>query len=90
MTHIPMHRPTRPPPDRETVSEKVDYYVTGDRVAVDPDYHWRPMDTCPIGVKVQLLTKGGIATHGRLGHTLGSSSPHEYQGWTPVPKKVKP
>ena len=71
---VPMYRPASPPPV-ETISE-ADYYVT-DGVAVDPNYHWRDMSSCPIGVKVQLLTIGGIATHGRLGHTLGSSSPDQ-------------
>lgn len=86
---IPNHRPSSPPPRPETISDKVDYYVTADGVAVDPNYHWRPMSCCPVGVKVQLLTKGGIATHGRIGHCLGQSSPHEYEGWTPVPKKLR-
>ena len=83
---IPKRRPPSPPPV-ETVSN-ADYYVT-DGVAVDPNYHWRDMSSCPIGVKIQLLTKGGIATHGRLGHTLGSSSPDQYLGWTPLPKKLR-
>ena len=29
-------------------------------VAVDPDYCWQPMGTCPLGVKVQLLGGGGV------------------------------
>lgn len=84
-----MHRQPTPPTKPETVSKEVRTYYIADGVAVDPNYRWLPMDECPIGVKVQLLTKGGIATHGRIGHLLGQSSPHEYSGWTPVPKKVR-
>jgi hypothetical protein len=32
--------------------------VSSDRSAiVDPDYYWRPMSTCPLSKKVQLLPK---------------------------------
>ena len=34
-------------------------------VAVDPDYYWQPMATCPLGCKVQLLGAGGVATYGQ-------------------------
>jgi hypothetical protein len=34
-------------------------------VAVDREYYWQPMDTCPRGVKVQLLGAGGVAVYGQ-------------------------
>lgn len=51
---------------------------------VDPDYFWRPIATAPLGVKVQLLTEGGVAIHGKL----NSRDIREgwYKGWTPLPK----
>lgn len=33
-------------------------------VAVDREYYWQPIGTCPRGVKVQLLGKGGVAVYG--------------------------
>jgi hypothetical protein len=50
-------------------------------VAVDPDYYWQPMCTCPQGVKVQLLGAGGVATYGH--YVRGDSFWH---GWAPLPK----
>jgi len=32
-------------------------------VAVDREYHWSPITSCPRGVKVQLLGKGGVAVY---------------------------
>lgn len=35
--------------------------------AVDPKYYWLPIDTCPKGVKVQLIArKTGVAQYGKL------------------------
>lgn len=51
-------------------------------VAVDPDYCWQPMPTCPVGVKVQLLGAGGVATYGH--YARGDSF---WQGWAPLPRK---
>ena len=50
-------------------------------VAVDPDYFWQPMATCPQGVKLQLLGAGGVATYG---HYLRGDS--FWRGWAPLPK----
>ena len=52
-------------------------------VAVDPDYYWQPMATCPLAVKVQLLGAGGVATYGQGGR--GDSF---WQGWAPLPKRA--
>ena len=51
-------------------------------VAVDQNYFWRDMATCPTGTKVQLLNPGGVAVYGKWnGKETG------WQGWAPLPKK---
>lgn len=52
-------------------------------VAVDHGNEWQPMDTCPRGVKVQLLGKGGVAIYG-IFHT----DPF-WEGWAPLPCRPK-
>ena len=60
-----------------TVSEN-----TTKGVAVDQTYYWQPMDTCPRGMKVQLLGLGGVALYGSYnGRELF------YVGWAPLPNK---
>lgn len=55
-------------------------------VAIDRDYYWQPICSCPIGVKVQLLGAGGVATYGH--YVRGDGFWH---GWAPLPtKKEKP
>lgn len=49
-------------------------------VAVDPDYYWQPIVSCPHAVKVQLLGDGGVATYG-----LYSGDPF-WTHWAPLPK----
>lgn len=61
------------------------FYINNDRVAIDPNYFWRPMADCPVGVKVQLLTKGGIAIHGTV--TSRDIRLLGFEGWTPIPKR---
>ena len=57
--------------------------ITSDRAAaVDQDYFWRPLDTCPLSAKVQLLTAGGVAVYGHY-----SPDQTGYIGWAPLPKK---
>ena len=51
----------------------------------DPDYFWRPMATCPLGVKVQLLGQGGVAIYG----SHNGKDPF-WTGWAPLPKKPPP
>lgn len=53
-------------------------------VAVDHSYFWQPMETCPKGVKVQLLNPGGVAVYGK--YTGKESWP---QGWAALPKMRK-
>ena len=47
--------------------------------AVDPDYFWRPIETCPRGVKVQLLGDG-VAIYGIY------KGEKFYSNWAPLPK----
>lgn len=56
--------------------------INNEGVAVDHAYFWRPMATCPPGVKVQLLTTGGVAVYGTAGPRAIS-----YLAWAPLPKR---
>lgn len=51
--------------------------------AVDPGYFWRDMDSCPMAVKVQLLTRGEVAVYGKV----TEKDKHMYLGWAPLPKR---
>lgn len=47
------------------------------------EYYWQPMDTCPHGVKVQLLGAGGVAIYGQY-------HPDKFWvGWAPLPRRAK-
>ena len=52
--------------------------------AVDQNYFWQPIETCPRGVKVQLLGKGGVAMYGQC-----SVRDTFYTHWAPLPKLKK-
>lgn len=54
------------------------------RVAVDQGYFWRPLGTCPTGIKVQLLTDGGVAVYG-----LYSTRSEGFVAWAPLPNVPK-
>ena len=54
---------------------------TSKTVAVDQDYFWQPLDTCPLGVKVQLLGLGKVACYG-----LYSGKDTFWKAWAPLPK----
>jgi hypothetical protein len=56
---------------------------TAKTAAVAWDYYWLPItkDT-PRGVKLQLLTQGGVAIYG---HWDGKNT--FYEAWAPMPKK---
>ena len=53
--------------------------------AVDHEYFWRPMATCPRGLKVQLLGKGGVAIYS---HWNGRDK--FFTHWAPLPTKPPP
>jgi len=56
--------------------------LSHDKVAaVDQGYFWRPMQSCPVSVKVQLLGRGGVAVYGSWD---GKSD--WWRGWAPLPK----
>lgn len=52
--------------------------------AVDPDYFWLPMSSCPVAKKVQLLTRGEVAVYGKI--TEADRTGPSYLGWAPLPK----
>jgi len=56
------------------------YRIKNRTVAVDDTYYWRHMDSCPRGVKVQLLGRGGVATYG-----LYDGKNEFWRGWAPLP-----
>jgi hypothetical protein len=50
--------------------------------AVDPNYFWQPIATCPIGRKVQLINKPmGCATYG-----VYDRKSTYWTHWAPLPK----
>ena len=52
-------------------------------VAVATDYYWNPVtQATPRGVKLQLLTVGGVAIYG-----LWMGEATHYTHWAPLPKK---
>jgi len=51
--------------------------------AVATDYYWEPVGpSTPRGVKVQLLTQGGVAVYG-----LWDGKDKFYSHWAPCPKR---
>lgn len=52
--------------------------------AVDHNYFWQPISTCPNGVKVQLLGQGGVAMYG-----THNGKGTFYTHWAPLPKLPK-
>lgn len=58
----------------------------GTKVAVSPDYYWQPIDTAPLGVKVQLKPiPGGVATYGEVSERNRKYFSH----WAPLPTTLK-
>lgn len=63
--------------------KKGSYKMSSDgSVAVDPDYYWQTMNTCPRGAKVQLIGKGGVAVYGTY-----DGKNEFWEGWAPIPKR---
>ena len=58
--------------------------INTDRVAVDDELRYRPMETCPLDCKVLLLTKEGIAV---LGKIRAKEALDLWAGWFPLPKR---
>lgn len=61
--------------------------ITHGEAAVDQEYFYRDMDSCPVGCRVILLNPGNVAT-------ISVYSPKDtyWRGWSPLPKirKQKP
>lgn len=53
-------------------------------VAVDRKYYWQPLETCPRGVKVQLLGRGGVAVYGQY-----DGKEKWWSAWAPLPTQRK-
>lgn len=50
-------------------------------VAVDREYYWRPISTCPMGVKVQLVNRMyGVAVYGQY-----NKKESWWTHWAPLP-----
>lgn len=58
--------------------------VNAAKVAVDQNYFWQPIETCPRGVKVQLLGQGGVAMYGTY-----NGRDTFYTAWAALPKVKK-
>ena len=72
------------PPRQQGTNDK----ISGDGAAcVDHDYFWRPIETAPHGVKLQLLSIYGVAAHGLLSPAIIEDG--FWVGWTPLPKRRK-
>jgi hypothetical protein len=71
--------------DRKPIGVTVPYRLDkSGKVAVDHDYFWQPIATCPRGAKVQLLGAGGVAMYGSY-----SGKEKFYTHWAPLPKLKK-
>lgn len=73
--------------DTEIWVERKDGATNSDQtVAVDREYHWRPIDAdTPRGVKLQLICKAdGVATYSHL-----PSVPQRWTHWAPLPTFAK-
>jgi hypothetical protein len=57
-------------------------HLNKDRSVAVGDYYFEWMSSCPLGVKVQLLTPHGIAIYG----TVTEKTRGDYRGWAPVPR----
>lgn len=62
--------------------------ITSDGAAVvDTEYFWQPIETAPRGVKIQLLSKYGVAVYGQ--YTQEDQDDNWYIMWAPLPKRPK-
>ena len=69
--------------DRVRIMVKLDK-ITKDGVAcIDLNYYWRPIEEAPHGVKLQLLSVYGVASHGSLSPAIIEDG--FWIGWTPLP-----
>ncbi len=60
------------------------YKVTSDKsTVVASDTYWLPMKDVPVGVKMQLHTKDGVAVYS----TYSQKDAKSFIGWCPCPKR---
>lgn len=57
---------------------------TDHAVAVAVEYFWQPIDSCPHSVKVQLLSRYGVAVYGTY-----HGKDDYWVGWAPLPRVPK-
>ena len=63
--------------------EEPGYKLNSDKtVAVSGTQYWEPIETCPRGVKVQLLGAGGVAAYAQY-----DGRNRFWVGWAPLPRK---
>lgn len=67
----------------ELLGETAGHKINRDKtVAVSTTQYWEDMDTCPRGVKVQLLGAGGVAVY-----ALWDGKNPFFTHWAPVPRR---
>lgn len=57
---------------------------TDGTTVIDVEYFWQPINTCPYGLKVQLLGKTGVAVYGTR-----KRADTFWTHWAPLPKVPK-
>ena len=67
------------------MSHSLRYKINNEsKVAVDLHYYWQPIETCPIGIKVQILSKHGVARY-----DVYTGKQTDAMAWAPLPKIPK-
>jgi hypothetical protein len=62
------------------------YQISSDRTtAVSTETYWKPMSTAPLGVKIQVLNLGNVATF----TVLSEKERGQWLGWYPMLKISK-
>lgn len=69
------------------IEREIEWRLNSARTAVVAiDYYWLPIDEhTPVGAKVLLLGRSGVATMGHYEHRPGETQFWEY--WAPLPRK---
>lgn len=70
----------------DLVGDAKTYKISTDgSTCVDTTYYWQPLETAPHGVKLQLLSKYGVAVYGVLSATQVATG--FWESWSPLPKR---
>ena len=79
------HELQRLPPTQKQEVHNTNHTVnTTEKIAVASDYYLQPMQTCPVGVKVQLENPGGV-----LCYSTWNGTDTHWQSWAPLPKRSR-